>query len=225
MKELKLLLACGVLFGMTAGIAACDVEEGDEDCEAGDCAETDGGAGGEGGEGGGMMGPTYSYVIIVDDTAAAGGQGTDGVDICGMVADCGGTVIEGSTAEVEIGGGEVCDGSTMEGNCGSGVNRADANTALDAGALCDPANNDMPPSHYVSLGLSGELRVGFDQDLQGCTLTIVEHAGRDTEAYDVYVCEGPVLNDETCINMGASLASAAMGGEVSVEVPTVEEAM
>ena len=222
MKELKLLLACGVLFAMTAGIAACDVDDGTEDCETGDCAETDAGAGGEGGEGGGVMGPEYRYVFIVDDTEASGGQGTDGADICGMVADCGGTELTGVNATLDVGGGEVCDGTTMEGNCGSGVNRQNGPTALDTGALCDPANNDEEPSHYVSLGLSGQLIIEFEQDLQGCTLTVVEHAGRDTERYDVYVCESTDFTAETCLLMGESVARAEEGGEVSVEVPTAD---
>lgn len=223
MKELKLLLACGVLFGLTAGIAACDVDDGTADCETGDC--TDGGAGGEGGEGGeggNVMGAEYRYVIIVDDTEASGGQGTDGADICGIVADCGGTAADTVSGTLTVGGGDVCDGSTMEAPCESGVDRQDPETALDTGMLCDPANNSTPPSHYASLGLSGQLAIEFDRDLQGCTVTVVEHAGRDTEVYDVYVCESTDFTAETCLLMGQPVAVADMGGEVSFDVPAAE---
>jgi len=222
MRELKLLLACGVLFGMTAGIAACDVEDG-ADCEVGDCVETDGGAGGEGGEGGGVMGPEYRYVFIVDDTMATGGQGTDGADICGVVVDCDGTELTGIAGTLTVGGGQVCDGNTTEAPCESGVDRANPETALDTGAMCDPANNSMPPSHYVSLGLSGQLAIEFEQDLQGCSITVVEHAGRDTEPYDVYVCESTDFTAETCVNMGESLARVDGGGEAIVDVPAAAE--
>lgn len=222
MKELKLLLACGVLFGMTAGIAACDVEDG-EDCEVGDCLEGDGGVGGEGGEGGGVAGPEYRYVIIVDDTMVSGGQGTDGGDFCGLVANCGGADLTGTNATLLVGGGQVCDGTTTEAPCTSGVNRQNAPTILDTGSNCDPANNNTEPSDYVSLGLSGQIAVEFDVDLQGCTLTVVEHDGRDDEPYEVYVCESEDLQAETCLLMGQPVgSSAAAGGELSAVVPTAE---
>ncbi len=222
MKELKLLLACGVLFAMTAGIAACDVDDSEGDCADGEVCG-DAGAGGEGGTGGDVMGPEYRYVIIGDATEGGDpGNGTPGVDICGVVVDCAGTELTGINGRLEPGEGDICDGNTTEAPCESGVNRANAATALDTGAMCDPANNSEEPSHYVSLGLAGELALEFDQDLQGCTVTVVEHAGRDTEGYNVYVCESDVLNNETCLNMGEALAEVAAGGEASVEVPIAE---
>lgn len=222
MKELKLLLACGVLFGMTAGIAACDVDDGEGDCEVGDCTETDGGAGGMGGMGGGMVETEYRYVIIVDDSPETDTDGTAGVDICGMVANCNGAELTGVGADLSLGEGEVCDGNTTEAPCSSGVNRQNPGTALDTGALCDPATNNEEPSHYVSIGVGGELAVEFDQDLQGCDVEVIEHAGRDAEAYRVYVCESNEINNDTCLLMANAVAEADMGGPVSFTVPTAQ---
>lgn len=218
MKELKLLLACGVLFGMTAGIAACDVDDS-EDCEVGDCTEADGGAGGEGGEGGGMMDPEYRYVVIVDDSMVENMNGTPGADICGIVADCGGTELTGVSAELIAGDGLVCDGSTTEAPCESGTDRGNEAAALDTGANCEAGSS---PSDYVSLGVVGQIAVQFDQDLQGCNLNIIELVGPDMEPYDVYVCQSTVAEAETCLLMGSVGSSGEDGGSVSIDVPAAE---
>lgn len=162
----------------------------------------------------------FRFVIIVDDSFVSGGGGVDGADICGLSAECpDGEVRTGLDATLIVGGGEVCDGSTTEPPCTTGINRQDPNTALDAGSMCDPANNVQPPSHYASLGLSGQLTVEFGVDLQGCTLTVVEHAGRDDEPYDVYLCESDEFTAETCLLDGSPIGSTFAGGPLQIDVP------
>ncbi len=216
MKELKLLLACGVLFGMTAGIAACDVDDGGEDdCEVGDCTETDAMVEADMG-----VPVEYRYVIVADDSPETDTDGTAGSDVCGMVAVCDGESLTGLEATLTLGEGTVCDGNTTEAPCQSGINRQEPGTALDTGDECDPANNlDEGPSHYVSLGVTGQLAVDFGRDLQGCEVTVREPAGLDMEGYYVYVCESAEINNDTCLLMGNSVAEALMGDDVSFVVP------
>lgn len=217
MKELKLLLACGVLFGMTFGLAACDVEE--DDCADGEVCD-DAGAGGEGGEGGGVVEAEYSYIIIVDDSQVENMQGTPGSDFCGITANCGGDDLTGDDASVILGSGLVCDGTTTEAPCESGTDRGNAAAALDTGANCEPGSS---PSDYVSIGVAGQLAVAFGVDLQGCDIVITELEGNDDEPYGVYLCQTEVLEAETCINMGDQVAaSEAAGGPVSFTAPTAE---
>lgn len=214
MKELKLLLACGVLFGMT-GLAACDVDEG-EDCADGEvCGDA------------GMMeedmdvpAPEYTWVIIVDDSQAENMQGTPGADFCGITANCGGDDLTGDDGEVIAGAGLICDGSTTEAPCESGTDRGNPAAALDTGANCEPASS---PSDYVSIGVAGQLAVQFAENLQGCNVTITELEGNDDEPYAVYICQTSTLEAETCLNMGEQLAaSGASGGAVSLDVPAAE---
>lgn len=219
MKDIKLLLACGLLFGLTAGLGGCDVDD-EEDCETGDCTEDDGGMGGMGGEGGmgGNPGAEYRYVIIGDDTTDENTAGTPGADICGLVANCGADDFTATGANVVIGGGTVCDGTSMAAPCESGVNRGNPIAALDNGGTCEPTSD---PSDYVSLGLTGELAVEFNVDLTGCNITIVELEGRQNEPYSVYICQTETLDAATCLNGGQAIAnSPAAGGSVSVDVPT-----
>lgn len=213
MKELKLLLACGALFGMTAGIAACDVEDGDDGGVDGDMlvdATPD------------MDAPAeYTWVIIVDDSAEPNLNGTPGADICGLTVDCGGTNVDSTQATAILGDGEICDGSTTEPPCESGTDRGDPNAALDTGANCAAGSS---PSDYISIGVNGQLAVQFAQDLQGCNVVVTElEGGMIDEPYQVYICQTDTLETETCLNMGAVLAeSGPSGGQVSVDVPAAE---
>lgn len=219
MKDIKLLLVCGVLFGLTAGLGGCDVDD-EEDCEAGDCTETDGGAGGQGGVGGGDP-AEYRYVIIADDSTEENMAGTPGADICGIVANCGGDDFTATGATITaIGSGTVCDGTSMDAPCESGVNRGNASAALDTGDVCEPVSN---PSDYVSLGLSGEIAILFNVDLTECNLTIRELEGNQNEPYSVFVCQTDTLDAATCLNAGNAIAnSPAAGGELSVDVPAAD---
>ncbi|MCA9557447.1 MAG: hypothetical protein KC583_02675, partial [Myxococcales bacterium] len=143
---------------------------------------------------------------------------TPGADICGVIAECDGVETTATSAQITVGQGLVCDGSTTEAPCESGTNRQNADAAKDRGDNC---MGNSSPSDYASLGLSGEIALGFDTDLQGCSVTIAEATGNDTEGYDVYVCQTPVLDAATCIG-GAVLQSADMGGSISVAVPAAQ---
>lgn len=224
MNELKKLLVCALGLTVAFTVVACDVddEDGAECDDSGVCgaggAGGAGGAPGMGGMGGTPMGAEYKYVIIVDNSADENMQGTPGADICGVIAECDGVESTATSAEITVGQGLVCDGSTTEPPCESGTNRQDAAAARDRGDNCEPGSS---PSDYASLGLSGELALGFATDLQGCSVTITELTGNDVEGYDVYVCQTAVLDAATCIG-GAVLQSADMGGAISVAVPAAQ---
>lgn len=222
MKELKLLLACSMFFGLSLGMTACDVEDDEEDCEVGPCGDTGaggvGGMGGEGGVGGGEP-VEYTYVIIVDNSAVENMAGTPGADICGMTLDCGADPIQPTTAVVEQGAGLVCDGTSMMAPCETGVDRSNPTAATDDGATCEPTSN---PSDYVSLGVQGQLAARFDFDVTDCNITIEELAGRDNEPYDVYVCQTAVLDPDTCLTTDPIGSSPAAGGSASFDIPAAE---
>lgn len=223
MKELKLLLAGSLLFGFGIGAAACDVDDSESDCnEAGVCGEA--GAGGDGaGATGGDVEPAveYNWVVIVDSSADENMAGTPGVDICGVVFNCGADDFPPDQAGGYVQGeGLVCDGSSMDAPCESGTARNDETAAADDGSACDPGSS---PSDYVSLGMAGQIALDAGVDLQGCTVNIVELDGGSTpnESYSVYICPTDTL-DDTCLG-GASVADSPMtGGSISVEIPAAE---
>lgn len=223
MKELKLLLACSMFFGLSLGMTACDVEDDEEDCEVGPCGDTGaggvGGMGGEGGVGGGDP-LEYRYVIIGDDNGEENLAGTAGADICSVVANCGADDLLGTSARVTLGDGTVCDGTTMDAPCESGTNRGNANAALQVEDMCEGGSS---PSHYVSLGLAGELAIEFIVDLTECNVVVNELEGPQNEPYSVYICATDTLDIDTCLNMGDPVqTSPAAGGPVSFEVPAAE---
>ena len=212
MNELKKILVCAL--GLTVVFAfGCDVEECDEAgvCDAGAAGGEGGGAGGEGGAVGGAGGGVevvYDTVIVFDDGSMDDGAGTSGVDICSVSADCADAV----SATPVLGGGELC---SAEGP-GCSTNRTDPNAAIDGSGACEAAS---VPSDYISLGTDGQLAVGFDGDLAGCNVTVVEFAGATQEAYEVYVCDDADVGSATCLNNDLPVHSAAAGGEATFPVP------
>ncbi|MGK0357769.1 MAG: hypothetical protein ACI9U2_000046 [Bradymonadia bacterium] len=211
MNELKKILVCAL--GLTVVFAmGCDVEECDEAGVCGDAGEGGaggdvGGAGGVGGEGGGAP-LVFDTVIIFDDGSPDDGQGTTGVDICGVSADCAQAV----SASATRGEGSVCE---AEGP-GCSTNRGDAQAALDDGSACEPGS---VPSDYISLGTDGQLAVGFDGSIAGCSVTVVEFAGATAEAYSVFVCNDSDVANATCVNNDEPVFEAAAGGEATFDVP------
>lgn len=163
---------------------------------------------------------TYSWLHIVDDSPTEEGRGGDGVDICGVYARCDGEQWVGALGTYFLGAGEVCDGTTLDGVCETGVDRTNPNDALDAGERCRPhAENEAPPSDFVSLGLGGRLSLEFDVDLRGCEITVVEQGEGVVEAYDVYVCTADRLSADDCLGDGLSLAHAEEGGTLTFAAP------
>lgn len=222
MKELKLLLACSMFFGLSVAMTACDVDDDADECEAGTCADSgaggEGGAGGVGGEGGGTP-SEYRYVIIADDGGEENMAGTAGADICSVVVNCGADDLLGISAEQILDGtGIVCDGTNMNAPCQSGTNRGNPNAALQEEATCEPGSS---PSHYVSLGLSGQLAIEFTVDITECTLIVNELEGQQNEPYSVYVCADASLDN--CLNNGQPIATSPdAGGTLSADVPAAE---
>lgn len=212
MNDLKKLLVCAL--GLTVVFAfGCDVEE---DCnEAGVCAEMgtgEGGGGGVGGGGeggaGGGPGVVYNTLLIFDDGSMDDGNGTTGVDICGVKADCANAV----SATLTQGNGSVCE---AEGP-GCSTDRSNAMAALDDGSDCEAAS---VPSDYVSLGGDGQLAVTFDGSLAGCQVTVVEFAGATQEAWSAFVCDSGNVNGANCLNNDEPVHEAAAGGEATFAVP------
>ena len=213
MNELKKILVCALGLAVVFGFG-CDVEECDE---AGVCADGGGaGEGGTGGEGaaggaGGVGGGDpiiFDTVIVFDDGSMDDGAGTSGVDICSVSADCATAI----SATPVLGGGELC---SAEGP-GCSTNRTDANAAISGSDACEAAS---VPSDYISLGTDGQLAVGFDGNLVGCNVTVVEFAGATQEAYEVYVCDDGDVGTATCLNSDLPVFSAAAGGEGTFQVP------
>ena len=151
---------------------------------------------------------TFDTVIVFDDGSMDDGAGTSGADICDVSADCASAV----SALAVLGGGQLC---TAEGP-GCSANRTDPNAAFDAADGCEAAS---VPSDYISLGIDGRIAVGFDGDLAGCNVTVVEFAGATQEPYEVYVCDDANLGTATCLNNDQPVHSAAAGGEATFAVP------
>ena len=219
MSELKKLLFVGLALTVSMGMVGCDDE--DEGCnEAGVCP--DGGAGGvgggEGGVGGGEGGAggegvAYTHVFITDTTDAANENmnGTPGVDICSVQSTCGAPI----GATLNMGGGDICQ--TNGPDCEA--DRSDAAASMSFEAECEAGSN---PSHYVALGMGGELTLEFDMDQAGCDLTIVEFEGNDPETYSVQVCSDA---DASACLVGAggdTYLAADVTGTNTVSVPAAE---
>ena len=157
----------------------------------------------------------YTWVALTDLSVVENASGTPGADVCGVVAECGDGEVVGLSAVVDPGAGEVC--SEVDPPDCSAV-RNDPAAALDEGLSCEAVS---APSDYVSMGVGGSLWVDLGQDLQGCTVTIVELQGHDDEPYEVRVCADDSYDD--CLDDGSPLGlSSDSGGDVSVEVPSVE---
>ena len=193
------------------------------------------GLGGDTGDGGSVDPPpaAYSVVLIRDISTETNAAGTPGADICGVAVDCGGTVITTDRAPYyQPGQGGICGQGTdqePEGQCDSGVARNNPAAALDDGMACEPVDPDPNfgdnRSCYVSLGVNGELGVKFNQDLQGCTVTVVEHAGRDIENYEVFICAEDANGDPdptNCLTGDMAAATTDMGGSISIEIAAAE---
>ncbi len=175
----------------------------------------------------------YSVLLIRDISTEINGTGTPGADICGVAVDCGGEAVTSDARPYYApGSGGICGQGTdqePEGRCSSGIARDNPYAALDDGMVCEPAdpdpNFDDSRSCYVSLGIDGELGVDFGRDLQGCTITIVEHVGRDAENYEVFICAANADGDPDtadCLNGDMAAASTDMGGSIVLEGPAAE---
>lgn len=224
MIDLKKLLTFGAAFMLALGATGCDDDEceshddcddgyycdfsDDEDGEGvGVCVEIGGGGGdidfgfddGTGGTGGGDGGEDpgvdFTYVLIVDDSDEVAANGTPGVDICGVRAKCGSGTLSPIDAELYPGDGGICGEDLPVGTAECSADRADPEVVFNYGS-CNATSN---PSDYVSLGVGGTLVVEFGEDLQGCTIEILEATGgnpRDEYA-TVSVCAD--ANGSECI--------------------------
>ncbi len=208
--DLKNLLIA--VFGLTMSVAfvGCDT---DEDCDdAGVCTGDGGeggagGAGGAGGEGGGGA-AAYDRIIVVDTSAEENMAGTPGSDICGISVECEGTSINASAESNEPGDGDICG----DGDEGCSADRGDSAAVEDDGSACDPASS--PDSDYMSLGIGGWVSTSFGQDINGCTVSVVEHSGNDAESFTVYACMGDSddpANADTCTEVASSSGGNATG--------------
>lgn len=191
MSTLKKLFILALSLGVTFAMIACD---DDTECDGGNCDGGAAGAGNEGGEAGTTPTESYQYIMIVDNSADENSAGTPGVDICGIYADCAGTTVSAGNATLATDDANICEA----GASGCSADRGDANAAEDEGAACAGASN---PSDYVSLGMGGTLTVDFGQDLQGCTVHVIELDGGDSEGASVLVCSDPA-DDTTCVDLG-----------------------
>jgi hypothetical protein len=216
MSELKKLLFVGLALTVSMGMVGCDDE--DEGCnEAGICP--DGGTGGVGGEGGtGGVGGTgggevleFTTVFITDGSADENMSGTPGVDICSVQSTCGAPI----GASLNKGTGDICevDGEDCT------ANRANADAALSFEADCEAGSN---PSHYVALGMGGQLTITFDADQAGCDLTIVEFVGNDDESYSVQVCADDGAVDCLVGDGGTTDIVSDVTGTQTFTVPAAE---
>lgn len=142
----------------------------------------------------------YGGLVIIDSSSEQSQENGAGVDICGVFADCGGEVLIGIGAlALETGTGDVMASET------------DFDSLFDDGAECAEIGD------YLSLGMGGSVKVIFGQDLQGCTVRVVELlATNDYETYSIYLCAE--YDDQDCIDGGAPLAES-LGGIVEVEIP------
>lgn len=150
----------------------------------------------------------FNWLLIFDDGAFEPEDGTPGADICGVETACG----TPTSAVLTPGSGMLC----VSDGPGCPANRTDPIAALDDGARCDW---ESAPSDFVSLGEFGSLFIEFDADLRGCTLMIVELAGRIPEPYSVFVCDSIDLEEAFCLNNDAPVVEAFDGGSVTVDVP------
>lgn len=229
MDMLRKFLTLGLCIGLAAFVTACDV---DDDEEGGD---TDAGAGGSGGAGGDMGGggmggdmpmggqtgsqaDVLDWVCITDTSMVENDNGTPGIDICGVFADCGEGPTTGINSAVESGTGVVCTGDAQ---MGCGAARNDASAAEDDGMACVA---DSDPSDYVSTGVGGTLCVQFNGDLQGCSISVVEYSGSDEESYTVKLCDNGDGSGACSDEFGSATESGASAGVTETfEAPEAED--
>jgi hypothetical protein len=222
MIDLKKLLVCGVALILAVGATGCD-EEGECD-EAGVCTDGgvggEGGFGGEGGEGGGID-TVFSYVIIDDISGEIAANGTPGVDICGVRANCEGGDVSPIGAELGAGEEFICGEGSPPAGITCSTDRNEANAALNYGA-CDASSD---PSDYVSLGGGGRLTLTFGRDLQGCTLSIQEASGSTSrdETAEVSVCADAAASE--CLTVGGAVVLGTVdegANPATISVPVFE---
>lgn len=162
----------------------------------------------------------YPFAVIVDISTDENTDGTAGADICGVVAECEGEVRYGVISAFEVGGGAIC-GQTDEEipACGANGTANDPTQGIDDGAQCtlefDP---ETGAANYVSLGMGGTLILDFSGDLQGCSLSVIEHAGDDTEGYSVKLCAA-LDNGGADLSRCVSEQRATEGGSTTTLIP------
>ena len=171
---------------------------------------------------------TYVYVIIEDTTAAdmINGKGSPGVDICGIVVDCGGTTGSAIEATLERGAGDVCMEGGMVGGENCLADRGVADAARGAPeAECGTAVVDGA-SQYVAIGRAGTLALKVDPavfpaGLKGCTVAVTEFSpdgSTDIEFYRVRICADASAED--CHPCADPLGEDGNYGNHNFVVPT-----
>lgn len=221
-----MVLSVGLAAGMLAGCDDSAAEECDEmgcgadafvsECERNpsDCEPDDwDGSDGEPAE--------FSYVIVDDISNEIAANGTPGVDICSVVAVCGGDTVLPIGAELGVGEEYICGEPEPPAGITCEADRNDPAVALVSGS-CDASSN---PSDYVSLGGGGRLTLTFGRDLQGCTIQVFEATGTTAraEAAEVAVCADTAASE--CLTIGGDVVLGTVeegANPASFEVPVFE---
>jgi hypothetical protein len=208
--NMKNLLAYLLTLVVSVSLTACTDDCANDEGGAADCGGTDAGAGTTAGTTAGTDAGTdagagttteptvYNTVIIMDMSSDINNDGTPGADILEVDFSC-----ESDIDVSELGGelgSPVCDGSngencvcqeTVAPTCTSGIDRSDFNTAYDGDY-----------ETYVSLGIEGSIGFLFTGDVNGCTVTVHEKQGTNTESYAVFACPETAEGPEDCIQVG-----------------------
>ena len=186
----------------------------DEGCdEAGVCADfgSFGGAGGDGGFGGEPGEIVFNTLIIFDDGSVDIDDGLTGADFCSVTANCASAV----SVTLVLGDGSLC----QEEGPGCQTSRTDAVTVINGNSSC---TLDAIPSDFTSLGRDGQMAVGFDGDLTGCEVTVLEwnqEQNGQSDAWVAYVCDSDDVGSAFCVNNDLPEHEAAAGGNATFEVP------
>ena len=137
-------------------------------------------------------------------------NGTPGADVCEVAVVCPMNIPNIIESTHLRGESEECNGTNndhclcteeIDDICTSGVNRSNESLAYDG--------NDQCGDNYMSLGINGQLVLGYDTDLIGCTIRVVELAGNDREGYSVNVCTDSTL--EECMNAQEGMTGSSFG--------------
>lgn len=151
----------------------------------------------------------YRHLMITDDSVEENASGTPGVDICGVYAVCDGVRLSGRRASLSTRDQGIC----AVGASGCAASRGDPSAAEDDGAACVGGST---PSDYVSLGMSGTLRMEFERDLNGCVLYVVELNGVEVEDAEVSICLDH-MNQASCEVLGVFSTPSEAGPRGGVE--------